>query len=51
MRTHRGHQRPLHLGAGRVAARVHDAVAVVAALAGQRQLTRRVAVERRHRAR
>ena len=33
----RGDQRPLDLGAGRVAAGVGDAVAVVAALAGQRQ--------------
>jgi hypothetical protein len=39
------HERPLHLRAGRVPAGVHDAVAVVAALAGQRQLARRVAVE------
>ena len=33
----RGDQRPLDLGAGRVAAGVGDPVAVVAALAGQRQ--------------
>ena len=40
-------QRPLHLGAGRVAAGVHDPVAVVAALPGQRQPAVRVGVERR----
>ena len=33
----RGVQRPLHLGAGRVAAGVHDPVGVVAALPGQHQ--------------
>ena len=42
---HAGDERPLDLGAGGVAAGVRDAVAVVTALAGQRQL----AVERRGR--
>jgi hypothetical protein len=40
-------QRALHLGAGRVAAGVHDPVAVVAALPGQRQAAVRVGVEHR----
>ena len=44
--VHGGVQRPLHLGAGRVAARVHDPVGVVAALPGQHQRAVRVAVER-----
>ena len=35
---HRGHERPLDLGAGRVAARVHDPSQRVAALAGEEQL-------------
>ena len=43
--VHGGVQRPLHLGAGRVAAGVHDPVGVVAALAGQHQRAVRVAVE------
>ena len=38
-------QGPLHLGAGGVAAGVHDPVGVVAALAGQHQRAVRVAVE------
>ena len=42
----RGVQRPLHLGAGGVAAGVHDPVGAVAALAGQHQRAVRVAVER-----
>ena len=41
----RGDQRPLDLGAGGVAAGVRDPVAVVAALAGQRQLAVGVVVE------
>ena len=41
----RGDEGPLDLGAGRVAAGVGDAVAVVAALAGQRQLAVGVVVE------
>ena len=40
-RLDRGDQRPLDLGAGGVAAGVGDPVAVVAALAGQRQVARR----------
>ena len=42
---HPGDQRPLDLGAGGVAAGVGDAVAVVAALAGQRELAVAGAVE------
>lgn len=44
---HRLGQGPLHLRAGRVAARVDDAVAVVAALAGELELAVDVAVELR----
>ena len=40
-----GDQRPLDLGSGRVTARMGDPVAVVAALAGQRQLAVGVVVE------
>ena len=45
VREDRGDQGAADLGAGGVAAGVHDAVAVVAALAGQRQLAGGVAVE------
>ncbi len=47
VRLDRGDQRALHLGPGRVAAGVHDPVAVVTALPGQRQLAGGVAVEGR----
>ena len=44
---HAGHERSLDLGAGRVAAGVRDAIAVMATLAGEREPTVVAAVEAR----